>query len=106
VAQRAAGPRRLLLLWLDAYPLGFALCYALWACWSFKGDFGRAALAAGPVALLMAIPVVFVLFGLHAPRVEEMRMKSGKAWARLRWRRFRLPLPDCEHAGDRLHRLR
>jgi hypothetical protein len=49
-AQR--GPRRLLLLWLDAYPLGFALCYALWACWAFKGDFGRAALGAGAVAPL------------------------------------------------------
>jgi hypothetical protein len=82
------GPRRLLLLWLDAYPLGFALGYALWACWAFKGDFGRAAPAAGAVALLMAIPVVFVLFGLHALRVAQMRRKPGKAWARLCWRTF------------------
>jgi hypothetical protein len=85
-AQR--GPRRLLLLWLDAYPLGFTLCYALWACWAFKGDFGRAALGAGAVALLTAIPVAFVLSGLHALRVAEMRRTPGKAWARLSWRRF------------------
>ncbi len=85
-AQRRS--RRLLLLWLDAYPLGFGLSYALWACWAFKGDFGPAAIAAGAVALLSAIPVVLILFGLHALRVAEMRRKPGKAWARLCWRTF------------------
>jgi hypothetical protein len=57
-AQR--GLCRLVLLWLDAYPVAFILCYALWACWAFKGDFRPAVVAAVIVALLMAIPVVFV----------------------------------------------
>jgi hypothetical protein len=82
------GSRRLLLLWLDAYPAGFALCDALWACWAFKGDLGRAILGAGAVALLAAIPMVFVLSGEHALRVKQMRRKPGKAWPRLSWRRF------------------
>jgi hypothetical protein len=82
------GPRRLLLLWLDAYPVAFVLCYALWACWSFNGDFRPAVVAAAVVALLMAIPVVLVLSGLHALRVWEMRKRPAKAWPRLSWRGF------------------
>lgn len=82
------GKRRLLLLWLDAYPLGIALCYALWACWAFRGDPGRVILGAGAVAPLVAIPLVFVLSGLHALRIREMRSKGGKGWVRLCWRGF------------------
>jgi hypothetical protein len=85
-AQR--GSRRRLLLWLDAYPLGFALCDALWACWAFKGDFGRAVLGAGAVALLVTVPLVFALSGLHALRAKEMRRNPPKAWPRLSWRGF------------------
>ena len=85
-AQR--GRRRLLLLWLDAYPLGFVLSDVLWASWAFKGDTGWTILAAATVGLLAAIPMVFAISGLHALRVGEMRRKSGKAWARLSWRSF------------------
>ena len=82
------GSRLLLLLWLDAYPLGFLLCDALWACWAFKGDFGQAFLGAGAVAALVAVPMVFVLSGLHALRIRQMRRNPGKAWPRLSWRGF------------------
>jgi hypothetical protein len=82
------GKFRLLLLWLDAYPLGFALCYALWACWAFRGDADRAILGAAAAAPLGAILLVFVLSGLHALRIRQMRSKPGKGWARLSWRRF------------------
>ncbi len=85
-AQR--GERHLLLLWLDAYPLGFLLVDVLWASWAFKGDVGWTILGAAAVALLVAIPVVFAVSGLHALRVGEVRRKPGKAWPRLSWRRF------------------
>jgi hypothetical protein len=87
-AQR--GKRRLLLLWLDAYPLGFALSDVLWASWAFKGDTGWTILGAAAVGLLAAIPMVFAISGLHAVRVGEMRRKPGKVWVRLSWRSFAL----------------
>jgi hypothetical protein len=36
----------------------------------------------------VAILLVFVLSGLHALRIREMRSKPGKGWARLSWRGF------------------
>jgi hypothetical protein len=85
-AQR--GPRRRLLLWLDAYPLGLALCAALWTCWAFRGDFTRAVLTAGVVGLLVAVPLVFALSGLHALRLRIMRGNPPAAWPRLSWRGY------------------
>ena len=77
-AQR--GKRRLLLLWLDAYPPGFLLSDVLWAWWAFKGDTGRTILGATAVALLAAIPMVFVMSGLHSLRIGQMHGKPGKVW--------------------------
>jgi hypothetical protein len=87
-AQR--GKRRLLLLWLDAYPPGFLLTDVLWAWWAFKGNAGRTILGAAAVALLAAIPMVFVMSGLHSLRTGQMRRKPGKIWPRLSWRSFAL----------------
>jgi hypothetical protein len=83
-AQR--GERRLLLLWLDGYPLGLVLSDALWAWWAFKGDAGRTFLGATAVALLAAIPMAFVMSGLYSLRITQMRSKPGKIWPRLSWR--------------------
>ena len=87
-AQR--GKRRLLLLWLDAYPLGFLLSDMLWAWWAFKGDAGRTILGAAAVALLAAIPMVFVMSGLHSLRIGQMNRKPGRIWPRLSWRSLAL----------------
>jgi hypothetical protein len=87
-AQR--GKRRLLLLWLDAYPLGFLLCDVLWAWWAFRGDARWTILGAAAVALLTAIPMVFVLHFLHFLHIGQMHAKPGRIWPRLSWRRFAL----------------
>jgi hypothetical protein len=87
-AQR--GKRRLLLLWLDAYPLGFLLSDVLWAWWAFKGNAGWTILGAATVALLAAIPLAFVASGMHSLRTGQMHGKPGKIWPRLSWRRLAL----------------
>ena len=79
------GWRRRLLLWLDAYPWAFIVSVALWAWWAFEPDGGLTVVAAVAVGLPVAVPLVFVGFGLHAMRAGTAR-KPPRAWTRLSWR--------------------
>jgi len=83
-AQR--GKRRLLLLWVDAYPFGFIACVAFWAFWAFEPDAVRTVLGAAAVAVLVAVPLAFVLSGLHAVRARAPYGRAARAWPRLSWR--------------------
>jgi hypothetical protein len=85
-AQR--GRRRLLLLWLDAYPFGFIACAAFWAFWVFEPDALWTVLGAAAVAVAVAVPLVFVGSGLHAVRAGASAGSAARALPRLSWRRI------------------
>jgi hypothetical protein len=79
------GKLRLLLLWLEAYPLAFIVSVVLWAWWAFEPDADLTVLAAVAVGLPVAVPVAFVRSGLHAVGAAASR-KPAKVWPRLSWR--------------------
>ena len=86
-AQR--GKRRLLLLWLDAYPWGFIACVAFWAFWAFEPDAVRTVLSAAAVAVPVAVPLVLAGSGLNAVRGRgAARFGLRLSSARLSWRRI------------------
>ena len=66
------------------YPFGFIACVAFWA---FESDAVRAVLGAAAVAVLVAVPLVFVGSGLHAVRARAPYGRAARVWPRLSWRR-------------------